>query len=230
MELMLDSADLSAIKKYKEILPISGVTTNPSIVKKVGRVDFVKQMQEIRQVIGSEKSLHIQVVAQDYEGILKDAEAILKRVDDSAYIKIPVTENGLKAIKKLKADEVKITATAIYSKFQAYSAIAAGADYIAPYFNRMENFGVDAAQLIQEMAQEIERTKSSTKILAASFKNIAQVNKALEKGAQSVTVSPDILSSALNFPALEVAVNDFQKDWESLFGRGENLTSLLNFD
>lgn len=226
MEFMLDTANLAEIKKYVDLLPIAGVTSNPSIVKKEGKIEFFDHMKKIRQIIGEDRSLHVQVVATDYEGIIQDAETILAKIDKKVFIKIPVNEPGLKAIKELKSRGVNITATAIYTKFQAYLAIAAGADYIAPYFNRMENLNIDPREAIFEMAQEIERTQSSTKILAASFKNAGQVNSALENGSQAATMGVDIIQQALLMPSIGQAVTDFTNDWEGIFGLGITISDL----
>jgi TalC/MipB family fructose-6-phosphate aldolase len=227
MELMLDTANLDQIKKGVETLPLSGVTTNPSIVKKEGKINYFRHMNTIREIIGFDKSLHIQVVAKDYQGILKDAEAILTTIDKEVFIKVPVTETGIQAIRELKRKGVHVTATAIYSNFQAYLAIAAGADYIAPYYNRMENLNINSNQSIYNIAQEISRSNSLSKIVAASFKNIGQVNAAIEHGAQAVTIAPEIFIQALSLPTVEKAVNDFTTDWESTFGSDQNIASLL---
>lgn len=226
MEFLLDTANLADIKTYTAIAPISGVTSNPSIIKKEGKIDFFNHMKAIREVIGLDKTLHVQVVAEDVAGIISDAHTILDKIDKEVYVKIPVNANGLAAIKTLKKEGVKITATAVYTKFQAYLAVAAGADYIAPYFNRMENLNINPVDLITELAREIERTGSKSKILAASFKNVGQVNAALEAGAQASTFGVDVLQAALAMPSIEKAVTDFTQDWEASFGQGTTITSL----
>lgn len=226
MEFMLDTANIEEIKKFVGIVPVAGVTSNPSIVKNEGKIEFFNHMKEIRKIIGTEKSLHVQVVATSYEGMLKDAETILAKIDSNVFIKVPVSEVGLRVIKKLKSKGVNVTATAIYTKFQAYLAIAAGADYIAPYFNRMENLNIDSSEVINEVAKEIARTNSKTKILAASFKNVGQVNAALENGAQAATMSVDIIKQAFSMPSIEKAVADFTDDWEAVFGEGTTIASL----
>jgi transaldolase len=226
MEFMLDTANIEDIKKYEKIIPLAGVTSNPSIVKNEGKIEFFSHMKQIRQIIGDDKSLHVQVVATDYEGMLKDAETILAKIDKNVFVKVPVSEEGLKVIKELKKRGVNVTATAIYTKFQAYLAIAAGADYIAPYFNRMENLNIDPREAIAEMSKEISRTNSQTKILAASFKNVGQVNAALENGAHSATMGVDIIKSAFAMPSIEKAVVDFTSDWEASFGEGTTIASL----
>lgn len=226
MEFMLDTANIEEIKKYEAILPLAGVTSNPSIVKKEGKIEFFDHMKKIREIIGADKSLHVQVVARDYRGMLKDAETIMEKIDGDVYVKVPVSETGLKVIKELKKRNINVTATAIYTKFQAYLAIAAGADYIAPYFNRMENLNIDPREAITEMANEIKRTNSQTKILAASFKNVGQVSAALECGAQSATMGADIIQQAFAMPSIEQAVADFTADWETTFGEGTTISSL----
>lgn len=223
---MLDTANIDEIKKYEQILLLAGVTSNPSIVKKEGKIDFFSHMNQIREIIGMDKTLHVQVVASDYEGMIKDAETILEKIDAQVFIKVPVSEVGLKVIKELKRREINVTATAIYTKFQAYLAIAAGADYIAPYFNRMENLNIAPREAVSEMAKEIARTNSHTKILAASFKNVGQVNAALECGAQAATMGVDIIGQAFDMPSIEKAVADFTSDWEASFGEGTSISSL----
>ena len=130
MEYLLDTANIEEIKYYNDYLPISGVTSNPSIVKKEGNIDFFAHMKEIRNIIGFDATLHVQVSTKDYEGMMADAKAILENIDDKVYIKIPVTMDGIKAIKELKKQGVNITATAVYTKAQAFMALEAGADYI----------------------------------------------------------------------------------------------------
>ena len=181
MEFMLDTLNLDEIKKWARVLPLAGVTSNPTIAKKEGNIDFFDRIHKVREIIGGSPSIHVQVVAKDYEGILKDAAEIREQCDENTYIKVPVTPEGLAAIKVLKAEGYKITATAIYTVFQGLLAIEAGADYLAPYYNRMENLNIDSAQVISQLASAIERNHSSSKILAASFKNVAQVNRALKK-------------------------------------------------
>lgn len=216
MEILLDTVSLDSIRYYQQCLPVAGVTTNPSILKKEGTKAFFQQLTAIKQLIG-QRSLHVQVVGQTTDEMIADAEIILERLGSDTWIKIPVTTAGLTAIQQLKKQQVNITATAIYSEFQGYLAIAAGADYVAPYYNRMENLNSDAAQLIQALATEITRTQASSKILAASFKNVQQVNQAIRHGAQAFTAAPDIFEKALGMATITQAVTDFQTDWRTTF-------------
>lgn len=216
---MLDTINIEKIRYYQSILPLSGVTSNPSIIKKEGKNDLFTHLKEIKQLIGK-ASLHVQVVGETTEEILAEAQLIIDQLGKDIFIKVPVNEPGLAAIKQLKAKgvNINITATAIYSEMQGYLAIAAGADYVAPYYNRMENLNIDAVAIIKALAMEIERTQSQSKILAASFKNVAQVNHACRQGAHSITASPDIFTQVFGMPSIHKAVTDFKKDWEETFG------------
>ena len=198
---------------------MAGVTSNPSIAKKEGKIDFFQRLKEVRRIIGLDASLHVQIVAKDYQGILRDAQKIRQETDEQNYIKIPVTPDGLAAIKTLKTQGYNITATAIYTTVQGLLAISAEADYLAPYYNRMENLSIDSGQVIKELAQAIERTDFSSKILAASFKNVAQVTNALAQGAQAVTAGPDVFEAAFSMPSIDKAVADFAADWQACQGK-----------
>ena len=179
MEFIIDTVDLKEIEEAVEYLPISGVTSNPSIVKATNPENFFDHMRKIREMIGMENSLHIQVTGLDCETMVKEAKRIVKEIDDLVYIKVPVSYEGIKAIKELKARGMNVTATAVYDLMQAYMALEAGADYIAPYVNRIGNLGSDPFELIHELSSRIEVDGYDCKILAASFKGVQQVRDAL---------------------------------------------------
>ncbi|MGT2964643.1 fructose-6-phosphate aldolase [Streptococcus acidominimus] len=219
MEFMLDTVNLDDIKKWAKILPLAGVTSNPTIIKKEGQLNFFTRIQEIREVNGPSTSIHVQVVARDYEGILCDARKIRQEAGEDIYIKVPVTTDGLAAIKVLKEEGMRVTATAIYTTFQGLLAIEAGADYLAPYYNRMENMNIDPEEVLCQLAQAIERTGSSSKILAASFKNVGQVNRAFACGAHAITAGCDVFEAAFAMPAISKAVDDFANDWQAAQGQ-----------
>lgn len=219
MEILFDTANLADIEEMTPLYPVSGVTTNPTIIKAEGRIDLYPHFRRIREIIGTDRSLHIQVLAQDADGIVADAHRLLDMVDGNVYAKIPTTEQGIRAMRLLKDEGVGVTATAIYSKTQGMLAIAAGADYIAPYFNRMESLDIDTSATIKSLAKFIDRHGASCKIMAASFKNVAQVSAAFEAGAAAVTLPPALLRAALGAPDVTQAVNAFAQDWYDTFGR-----------
>ena len=224
MELMFDNANLETLAEFAEIYPYVGVTSNPTIIKAEGKIDFFNHFKKVREMIGSERSLHIQVVSLTKDEIIKEAEKIVAAIDENVYIKIPVTEEGLKAIKILKKKGYKITATAIYTKMQGMLAIAAGADYIAPYFNRIEARGEDATNIIASFRADIDFSGAKTKILAASFHTGLQVTKALQAGADAITLQPKLLRQMTEADYIDEAVETFAADWKA----SQGCTSILD--
>lgn len=227
MKYLIDSANLDEIRALSEYLPIAGVTGNPSIVKKEGSVPFFAHMREIRSIIGNLRSLHIQVTATDYDGMMRDAEAVFRHVDEKVFIKVPVDFEGVKVIKALRRQGANVTATAVYGMDQAFMALEAGVDCIAPYYNRMEALGVDAASVIGNIAGIIAHYGYETEILAASFKQPAQIDRAILAGAHSVTVAPDVLRGIFAKQVVADAVQAFSDDWTGLYG-GKTLAELAD--
>ncbi len=218
MKILIDSIDLKKLKKLIKYLPIAGVTSNPSIVKQVAPEDFFSYMKEVKKLIG-DGELHVQVISNDYKGMISEAEKIVKELGDETYIKVPATLEGIRAIKILKNEGYNVTATAIYTLAQAYVALEAGADTIAPYTNRIENLGGNPYDLAFHLSNEIDKSNSNCRILAASFKNIDQVINMINSGSQSVTVSPDLLEQIFENPNIKKAVDDFTQDWESVYSK-----------
>lgn len=226
MEFIIDTVNLEEIKEMVEYMPIVGVTSNPSIVKQTNPKDFFNHMREIRKIIGKERSLHVQVISKDCDTIVKEAHRILKEIDDQVYIKVPVSFEGVKAIKILKAEGIKITATAVYDLMQAYVALAAGADYIAPYVNRIGNLGADPMELIAQLSERIAVDGYDCKIVAASFKGVQQIKDSFNYGAHAITAQTDILKTVFKNPNIDKAVDDFNSDWYSMYGEGTGICDL----
>lgn len=226
MEFIIDTVNLDEIKDAVEYMPIVGVTSNPSIVKKTSPQDFFGHMREIRKIIGKERSLHIQVISKECDEIIKEAHRILEEIDEEVYIKVPVSYEGVKAIKILKEEGHNVTATAVYDLMQAYMALAAGADYIAPYVNRIGNLGSDPMELINELSNRIVMDGYDCKILAASFKGVQQVRDSFNYGAQAITAPVDVLKTIFKNPNIEKAVGDFNADWYSIYGEGKGICDL----
>ena len=218
MKYMLDTVDKEEIRSCIRTMPISGVTSNPSIIKKFGIVDFFPWFNSLREILGPQRSLHVQVTAPDADEMFREAETIQEKIGAGTYVKVPVNEAGLEAIKRMKKAEIPVTATGIYTKTQAFMALEAGADYLAMYYNRMESLEINAFDTFAATAQMIDRYGYKAEILGASFKNIAQVNSAFEAGAQAVTVTPAILKDALRLPFISQCIETFASDWRSLYG------------
>jgi TalC/MipB family fructose-6-phosphate aldolase len=218
IEFMLDSANLEAIARCVEAFPLAGVTGNPSILKKEGKIDFFSHLRKIRGIIGTDRSLHVQVVAPDAERMVREAETILGKIDDGVFIKVPCTEEGFKAMGILKRRGVRITATAVYTRLQGLMAAARGADYIALYYNRMKNLDIDADRSIGALREALDREAMPSRILAASFRTMAQLTDAISAGAHGVTVTETILYDAFGLGIIQSAVEDFRRDWIAVQG------------
>lgn len=217
MEILLDTANIETIKKYNDIYDVTGVTSNPTIISRE-KGDFFAILCGIRKIIGDKKQLHVQVTADNCEEMLEEAEAIVKRLGKDTYIKVPTNEVGIKTMKALKADSYNVTATAIYTPQQAVMAASVGADYAAPYFNRMCNNNFNAPEAIAEMAEIYSMYGKKTKLLAASFKNTNQIMQALLAGAEAVTASPELYTQMVESPLIDDAISRFNADWTKLYG------------
>lgn len=182
-------------------------------------MDFFEHAKKIRQIIGTERSFHMQVVSKDFASIVDDAETFWSKVDPQVYVKIPTSLAGLKAIQYLKKrGNCNITATATYSKIQGMLAIEAGADYLAVYTSRVANVGGDPYELIASLKDFSKRSKHHTKIMASSIKNVTHITDSFDAGADAVTFTPDILEKAFENATLNNALDDFAADWEQLYG------------
>lgn len=218
MELILDTANIEKIAHALEYYPISGVTTNPTIISKEGKIDFYKHLQTIRQMLGPERTLHVQVISDDAQTILREADALREKLGDDIYIKTPVSKEGLKAIGLMAKKGFNVTGTAIYTTMQGQLAMMAGAKYLALYYNRMMNLDIDADKVFSEVADAILVGGYDCKIVGASFKSVMQLTSAIADGAHALTVPPDLLEAALEHPSIAKAVSDFRKDWEKIYG------------
>lgn len=214
---ILDTADLAAIKHCNEFYPLSGVTTNPSIIAKE-KGDFWQILKEIRGVIGNDKMLHVQTVQTTAKKMVEEAKLIKEKIGGDIYIKIPIGEEGLKAVPMIKNLGIGVTMTAIFTPAQALMAAKAGADFVAPYVNRLDNILGDGTNVVAEIVQQFEIYGLDCKVLAASFKNAEQVHRCALCGCHSVTVSADVLKSLITHPMTDAAVEGFERDWKGMYG------------
>ena len=214
---ILDTADLAAIKHCNEFYPLSGVTTNPSIIAKE-KGDFWQILKEIRGVIGNDKMLHVQTVQTTAKKMVEEAKLIKEKIGGDIYIKIPIGEEGLKAVPMIKNLGIGVTMTAIFTPAQALMAAKAGADFVAPYVNRLDNILGDGTNVVAEIVQQFEIYGLDCKVLAASFKNAEQVHRCALCGCHSVTVTADVLKSLITHPMTDAAVEGFERDWKGVYG------------
>lgn len=222
MKLIIDFANLGDIKRLYEYYPIDGVTTNPSILAKEKRNPY-EILTAIRNFIGKDADLHVQALSMKAEQMVEEADVIRKKLGDNTFVKIPTTAEGVKAIKILKAKGVRITATAIYTHMQAFLAGKAGADYVAPYVNRIDNLGANGIKTAIEIHDILKRNNLPTEVLAASFKNTQQAQELALHGLGAATIAPDVIEGMLKIDAAIIAVDAFVKDFEKLCGEGKTM-------
>ncbi len=218
MKLLIDSANIEEIKKAYDYLDMDGVTCNPTILKRVGK-DPYETLIEIREFIGYDQQLHVQVVSLDSEKMLEEAKRIVDKLGKDTYIKVPVTKEGLKAIKKLVKLGYNVTGTAIYNQMQGYLAAKAGAKYLAPYVNRIDNMGYNGVDIAKQIHDILRLHNYDCDILAASFKNSHQVLDLALYGLGAATVSLEVIDKFIDAPMIENSVLDFKEDFESLCGK-----------
>jgi fructose-6-phosphate aldolase 2 len=214
---LLDTADLEAIRHYNEFYPLEGVTTNPSIISKVN-TDFWPLVEEIRAIIGPNKMLHVQCTKEKAEEIVEEAKLLKERLGGEFFVKIPISEEGLKATKMLKEIGIGVTVTAIFTPPQALIAAKAGADFVAPYANRLDNIIGDGCEVVADIVRQFEHYGLKCQVLAASFKNAEQVHKCACVSCHSVTVSPNILKMLITHPMTDAAIAGFKRDWTAVYG------------
>ncbi|MBU0278229.1 transaldolase family protein [Gemella sp. zg-1178] len=213
--ILVDSSDIEAIKKIADYYPISGITTNPSILAKESS-DLQKKMYEIKKFVNSHYEIHIQTTEKTAEKILSEAIKLHKFFGGKFFIKIPISKEGLKAVSLCKKEGIGVTVTSIFTSSQVFAAAKAGADYVAPYVNRMANIGMESIKVLADMQKIL--SSYNTKILAASFKNIEQFTDLLVIGVDTITVSADLLEQSIWHPYTDKSILDFEVDWDKTFG------------
>lgn len=217
MEFYLDSADVKTIEKYVKNFNIKGVTCNPTIIIKDGG-----SIKELVENVPKDTELYLQVLAQDHEGIIKETKQLMS-LSPNIIVKIPATPEGLIAIRKLKEEGIDTLATAIYSVNQALMAANCGAAYVAPYVNRMNNLEIDGIQSTLDIKKVFDEQNIDCKVIAASFKNTAQIQKLMVNGIKSVTIGADLLERIICNTESVQAAEDFADAWENAYGSLELL-------
>ena len=214
-KILIDSADIKKAREIERYYTIAGITTNPTILSKI-EGSLEDKLKELKEFTYGKYEVHIQTTESEVEKIVEEAKKLRDYFGESFYIKIPVTKSGLEAMKLCSKEDIRVTATAILTPMQALAAAKNGANYVAPYVNRMENVGQDAKEAILEISNLL--IDYPTEILAASFKNVKQVQDILRCGAEAVTIAPEIIEVSIWHPYTDKSVFDFEKDWGNRFG------------
>lgn len=222
MKLLIDDANIEVIKRLYEFYPVDGVTCNPSILNKVGKDPYLA-LKEIRKFIGEDAQLHVQVISSKAEGMVEEAYTITQELGKQTYIKVPAIREGIKAIKRLRQEGFNVTATAIYTPLQGYLAAKAGANYLAPYVNRMDNLGYSGVDATIQLDTMIKNANLNCEVLAASFKNEYQVHQLCVAGIGAATINDTIFDSILQSDTLIQATKVFVNDFEQLCGPNQTM-------
>lgn len=222
MKLLIDDANIARIKELYNYYPIDGVTTNPSILAKYGKPPY-EALLAIRDFIGNKAELHAQVISTTAEAMVEEGRKIERILGNNTYIKIPTIPEGLKAMQILRGEGYHVTATGIYTPMQAYLAAKAGAEYAAPYVNRIDNLGADGVTTTKKIQDIYVRNNLETRILAAGFKNSQQVQELCEYGVSCLTIASDVIENLIKNANVTAAVADFVADFESLCGPGKTM-------
>ena len=211
MKFFADTAEIAEIRELAETGLLDGVTTNPSLIHKSGR-NFLEVVREIAGVVAGPVSA--EVVALDYDGMMREAE-VLRKIADNIAVKVPLTPAGLKACKSLTSDGSMVNVTLCFSAAQALLAAKAGATFISPFVGRLDDIGQNGMELIADVRQIYDQYDFATEILVASVRHPMHVVEAAKIGADVMTAPPKIIWQLFKHPLTDVGIASFLKDWES---------------
>jgi transaldolase len=212
MKFFIDTANVDAIRKAHERGMVDGVTTNPSLVAKEGR-DFRKIVDEIASFVKGPISL--EVVAEDAEGMIKEAHELNSWIDNAA-IKVPMTWEGLKAVKHLSDEGIKTNVTLVFSANQALLAAKAGATFVSPFIGRLDDVGHVGMDVVEAAVQIFANYGFETEVLVASIRHPIHVYEAALIGADIATIPPAVMEKMVNHPLTDVGIKRFLADWEKV--------------
>jgi len=212
MKIFLDTANLESIRKFNDMGLLDGITTNPSLLSKE-RGNPKDGMAEITKIIQGDVSL--EVLSTDYSGMVEEGRK-LRKYGKNVVVKVPMTQDGLKACKILTSENIPVNVTLIFSSNQAILAAKAGAKYVSPFIGRLDDIGHDGMQLIKEIKTIFSNYDFKTQILVASVRHPLHVIEAAKIGADVVTLPPTVLDKMLGHPLTEIGLKNFLADWEKL--------------
>lgn len=224
MQIIIDHANLDIIKDLYGRYPVNGVTTNPAIICREN-ADPMAQLKKIRALVPAEDYVFAQVVATTTDKMVEEGEYMAKEVGGNFQIKIPTTPEGYKAMRILAEGGYHVTATSIFNPMQALLAAKMGAEYVAPYVNKISCIGGDGVQVACEIHDMLKNYNLPCKVVGASFKNAGQVEALADYGVAAVTLNPDVMEMLYHHPGTTEAVAGFTNDFDNTFGKGKNMLS-----
>lgn len=218
MKFFIDTAKIDDIKKANDMGVICGVTTNPSLIAKEGRV-FEEVIAEIASIVDGPISGEVKATTTDADGMVEEGRAIAA-IHPNMVVKIPMTVEGLKAVKRLAALGIKTNVTLIFSANQALLAARAGATYVSPFLGRLDDISTRGTDLIRDIADIFAVAEDiDTKIIAASVRHPMHVTECALAGADIATVPYKVIEQMVNHPLTTAGIEKFRVDYEAVFGK-----------
>lgn len=214
MKLFIDTANVKHIREMADLGIISGVTTNPTLIAKEGR-DFNEVINEITSIVDG--PISGEVISLDAEGMVKEGIEISK-IHPNMVVKIPMTEQGLKATNQLSKLGIKTNVTLVFSSNQALMAALAGATFVSPFVGRLEDTLHDGIQVVSDIRDVFDIYGFDTQIISASIRSPKQLADSALVGAHIATVPYDVLKKAVTHPLTDKGIDAFMKDWKAVFG------------
>lgn len=208
MKLFIDTANIEEIKKINELGIISGVTTNPSLISKEKAI-LIDSIREISKLI--EGPVSAEVTSDTTEGMVKEGKE-LSKINKNVVIKIPMSEEGLKAVKILNSESVKTNVTLVFSAMQALLAARAGATFVSPFIGRIDDIGNDSINVISDIVEIFKKHNISTEIISASIRSPKNVLDAARVGSNIATVPYKTLIQMISHPLTHIGIEKFNKD------------------
>ncbi len=218
MKFFLDTANVDEIRKANEMGVIAGVTTNPSLIAKEGR-DYAETLKEIASIVDGPISGEVKATTEDAEGMIAEGRAIAA-MHPNMVVKIPMTPEGLKAIKTLSAESIKTNCTLIFTANQALLAARAGATYVSPFLGRLDDISQPGIDLIRMICQMFDNYPDiNCQIIAASVRNPIHVTDCALAGADIATVPYKVILQMTKHPLTDQGIEKFKKDYLAVFGQ-----------
>ena len=216
MRFFIDTANVDEIREANEMGIICGVTTNPSLIAKEGR-DFNQVIAEIASIVDGPISGEVKATTTDAETMIKEAREIAK-IHPNMVVKIPMTSEGLKAVKVVAAEGIKTNVTLVFTSAQALLAARAGATYVSPFLGRLDDISMPGIDLIEDIAQIFAIHDIDTQIIAASVRHAIHVIDCAKAGADIATVPYKVLMQMTKHPLTDQGIEKFKKDYITVFG------------
>jgi transaldolase len=215
MKLFIDTANVDHIREIASLGIICGVTTNPTLIAKEGR-DFNEVIKEITEIVDG--PISGEVISLDAEGMVKEGREIAK-IHPNMVVKIPMTDEGLKAVKQLTSEGIKTNVTLIFSVNQALFAALAGATFVSPFVGRLDDTLHDGIEVVEQIRDVYDIYGLNTEIISASIRTPKHLQDSALAGAHIATVPYDVFKKSLKHPLTDNGIKAFLADWEKTFGK-----------